>query len=128
MKRLLWGLAWIAVVVWSLFAWGAYGLLDFFGGMAARNADIVTGHPETVEWLSWALTALRGLGLGAIVIVWGLVSLLILAVPAVLGLFLGGSRREPPAAGWRGPRIDQRGSGPFPPSSGQGPIRRIDRR
>src|ERR671918_334348 len=54
MKRLLWGLAWIAVLVWSLFAWGAYGLLDFFGGVAARNADIVTGHPETVEWLSWA--------------------------------------------------------------------------
>ncbi len=52
MKRLLWILAWIAVAVWSLFAWGAYGLLDFFGGMAARNADIVTGHPETVEWLS----------------------------------------------------------------------------
>jgi len=31
MKRLLWILAWIAVAVWSLFAWGAYGLLDFFG-------------------------------------------------------------------------------------------------
>jgi fatty acid desaturase len=123
MKRLLWGLAWIAVLVWSLFAWGAYGLLDFFGGVAARNADIVTGHPETVEWLSWALTALRGLGLGAIVVVWGLVSLLILAVPAVLGLFLGGSRREQ-HADWRG--IDRQGAGPFPP--GQGPVRRIEKR
>jgi hypothetical protein len=126
MKRLLWGLAWIAVLVWSLFAWGAYGLLDFFGGVAARNADIVTGHPETVEWLSWALTALRGLGLGAIVVVWGLVSLLILAVPAVLGLFLGRSRREERADNWRGPRIDQQGPGPFPP--GQGPVRRIQKR
>ena len=128
MRRLLWVLAWIAVAVWSLFAWGAYGLLDFFGGVAARNADIVTGHPETVEWLSWALMTLRGLGLGAIVVVWGLVSLLILAVPAVLGLFLGGSRRDQYVEEWRGPRGDPRRPSPFPPSSGQPLIRRIEKR
>lgn len=128
MKRLLWILAWIAVAVWSLFAWGAYGLLDFFGGFAARNADMVTGHPESVEWLSWALMTLRSLGLGAIVVVWGLVSLVILAVPAVLGLFLGGSRREPYVDDWRGPRIDPHTPAPFPPSPGQHPIRRIEKR
>jgi hypothetical protein len=127
-KRLLWILAWIAVAIWSLFAWGAYGLLDFFGGFAARNADIVTGHPETVEWLSWALMTLRGLGLGAIVFVWGLVSLLILAVPAVLGLFLGSSRQEQRSYDWRGPGIDPRTSVPFPPSSEPPPIRRIEKR
>ena len=128
MRRLLWVFAWIAVALWSLFAWGAYGLLDFFGGVAARNADIVTGHPESVEWLSWALMTLRGLGLGAIVFVWGLVSLLILAVPAVMGLFLGGARRERYVEEWRGPRGDSRTSGPSPSSSGQTPIRRIERR
>jgi hypothetical protein len=128
MRRLLWILAWFAVALWSLFAWGAYGLLDFFGGVAARNADIVTGHPETVEWLSWALTALRGLGLGAIVIVWGLVSLLILAVPAVAGLFLGGSRRDLPVYDRRGPNMSPRAPTPFPPTSGQPPVRWIERR
>jgi hypothetical protein len=128
MKRLLWIFAWIAVAVWSLFAWGAYGLLDFFGGFAARNADIVTGHPETVEWLSWALMSLRSLGLGAIVVVWGVVSLLILAVPAVLGLFLGESRRDLRGDDWRGPRIDPRAPGPFPPPLGQHPIRRLEKR
>ena len=127
MKRLLWILAWIAVAIWSLFAWGAYGLLDVFGAFAARNADIVTGHPETVEWLSWTLMTLRSLGLGAIAIVWGLVSLLILAVPAVLGLFLGGSRREPYADDWREPRFDPRAPGPVPPSPGTSPVRRIER-
>jgi len=125
MKRLLWILAWTAVAIWSLFAWGAYGLLDFFGGVAARNADIVTGHPETVEWLSWALMTLRSLGLGAIAIVWGLVSLLILAVPALLGLLLGETRRDD---NWRGPVIDPRASGPFPPARGSPPVRRIERR
>ena len=128
MKRLLWAFAWIAVALWSLFAWGAYGLLDFFGGVAARNADIVTGHPESVEWLSWALMTLRGLGLGAIVFVWGLVSLLILAVPAVLGLVLGGSRREQYRDEWRGPRGDPRSPVPYPPASGQSQIRQIERR
>ena len=128
MKRLLWILAWSAVAVWSLFAWGTYGLLDFFGGFAARNADVVTGHPETVEWLSWALMTLRGLGLGAIVVVWGLVSLVILAVPALLGLFLGSSSRDQRVEDWRGPRIDPRAPGPLPPSPGQHPIRRIERR
>src|SRR5690348_10051406 len=119
MRRLLWILAWIAVAIWSLFAWGAYGLLDFFGGVAARNADVVTGHPETVEWLSWALTVLRSLGLGAIVILWGFVSLLILAVPAVLGLLLGGSRRDRRDIDWRAPGMDPRASGPFPPPPGE---------
>ena len=128
MKRLLWTLAWITVAIWSLFAWGAYGLLDFFGGLAARNADIVTGHPETVEWLSWALTTLRGLGLGAIVVVWGLVSLLILGVAAVLGLFLGPSSRDRRAYDWQAPGVDPRTSVPFPPSSEPHPVRRIEKR
>jgi hypothetical protein len=128
MRRLLWALAWTAVAIWSLFAWGAYGLLDFFGGVAARNADIVTGHPETVEWLSWALMALRGLGLGAIVIVWGLVSLLILAVPAILGLFLGSDRRDQRAYEWREPGAGPRPSVPFPPSAEVYPPRQIERR
>jgi hypothetical protein len=128
MKRLLWVLAWIAVAFWSLFAWGAYGLLDFFGGVAARNADIVTGHPETVEWLSWALMALRGLGLGAVVIVWALVSLLILAVPVVLGLFLGSARsNDRRIYEWRQPGAGPYPSSPFPPA-GSYPPRQIEKR
>jgi len=71
---------------------------------------------------------LRSLGLGAIVVVWGLVSLVILAVPAVLGLFLGDSRRDRREYDWRGPHFDPRPSDPFPPPSGQAPIRRIEGR
>ena len=130
MRRLLWVLAWIAVAVWSLFAWGAYGLLDFFGGVAARNADVVIGHPETVEWLSWAFAVLRSLGLGAVVFVWGLVSLLILAVPAVLSLFLGRSHPAPGSYDWRGPVTGspRPGANPTILSPSQPPIRRIERR
>jgi hypothetical protein len=129
---MLWILAWIGVAVWSLFAWGAYGLLDLFGGFAARNADVVTNHPETVEWLSWALMTLRSLGLGAILFVWGLVSLLILAVPAVLSFVLSRPDAEPRHPDWR---MQNQGPGTqgsntvdgFPPVPG-GPVRRIERR
>ncbi|MET0528968.1 MAG: hypothetical protein ABW003_11620 [Microvirga sp.] len=123
MRRLLWSVAWIAVAVWSLVAWGAYGLLDLFGDMAVRNADMVGGNPESVEWLAWALATLRGLGLGAIVFVWGLVSLLILAVPAVLGLIIPRSQSVQMREEWRG---YPSGDGYQPPP--QAPIRQIERR
>lgn len=93
MTRFLWLVAGIMVALWSLLAWGAYGLIDLFGSTAARHADVVSSHPETVEWLSWGLAAIRNLGLAAIVFVWGIVALLILAVPAAISIFLGRAAR-----------------------------------
>ncbi|HZH53430.1 MAG TPA: hypothetical protein VEZ16_16310 [Microvirga sp.] len=128
MRRLLWALAWICVALWSLFAWGAYGLFDLFGGVAIRNADIVTGHPETVEWLSWALGVLRGLGLAAIVVVWAVISLLILAVPAILGLFLGHTEPRGRERDWSMQRQYPGGPDRLPPGSADDRVRRIERR
>jgi hypothetical protein len=122
---MLWVLAWTCVALWSLFAWGAYGLFDLFGGVAVRNADIVTGHPETVEWLSWALGVLRSLGLAAIVVVWAAISLLILGVPAILGLFLGRPEARDRHGDWAMQRPYPGKSGPLPPED---PVRRIERR
>ena len=126
MRRLLWILAWVAVAVWSLFAWGAYGLFDLFGDVAVRNADAVTNHPETVEWLSWALSVLRSLGLAAIIVVWAAISLLILAVPTIIGFFLGRSRPEVRPIDWEAHRRNG-GQGGFPPRPGE-PMRRLERR
>jgi hypothetical protein len=126
MRRLLWILAWIGVALWSLFAWGAYGLFDLFGDVAVRNADAVTNHPETVEWLSWALSVLRSLGLAAIVAVWAAISLMILAVPAILGFFLGRSRPETRPLDWNAQR-GHMGQGGFTPRPGA-PVRRIEGR
>jgi hypothetical protein len=89
MGRAIWILAWIAVALWSLFAWGAYALVDVFGDAAVRNADVVTGHPEAVEFLGWALATLRSLGLAAVVVVWGLVSLIVLGIGALLSRLFG---------------------------------------
>jgi|SRR3954463_12586060 hypothetical protein len=70
-----------AALLEFLFAFNAYGLFDLFGGFITRNADALVGDPETVEWLFWFFNGLKNLGLTAILIVWGLVSLCVLAVP-----------------------------------------------
>ena len=84
MMKLIWTFGWAAVAVWSLFAFAAYGLVDLFGGLAARHADVVPGQPETVEWLSGFFLTLRNLGTTLILLVWGFVSLCILSVPWML--------------------------------------------
>jgi hypothetical protein len=67
-----------AALLEFLFAFNAYGLFDLFGGFITRNADALVGDPETVEWLFWFFNGLKNLGLTAILIVWGLVSLCVL--------------------------------------------------
>ena len=147
MTRVLWVFASLGVAVWTLIAWSVYGLVGLFGDVAARNADIVTTHPETVEWLSWGLGAVRNVGLAAVVLVWGLVSLLILAVPALLSFTLGrargqsrGSMTWPPRQHWPGqgsydrhsdePRPGYRDVTPTQPTQPQNSedVRRIERR
>lgn len=127
MRRLLWILAWIGVAVWSLFAWGAYGLFDLFGNVAVRNADVVTNHPETVEWLSCALSVLRSLGLAAIIVVWAAISLMILAVPAILGFFFGRPQPDYDRMDWGRQRPQPPGPSGFPPRA-EDPVRRLERR
>jgi hypothetical protein len=98
--RVVWVLAWVAVAIWSLVAFSAYGLLDLLGGLLARNADTLASDPPTVEWLFWVVSGLKNLGLTAILVVWGFVSLVILAVPWALSRLAG--RAAPPA---RDPRF-----------------------
>jgi hypothetical protein len=135
MSRFVWILAWTAVAIWSLLAWGAYGLLDVFGDVAVRNADVITGDPEIVEFLAWVLATLRSLGLGAVVVVWGLISLLILGTAAILSRLFG--RSAPPAApDWQrtvrtGPDLEPRpptGRNGGPPSAVRDVMRRLDDR
>lgn len=83
--RLLRALAWIVVAVWSLVAFSAYGLLDLVGGLVARHADAFSPDPNVVEWTFRILNGLKDAGLTAILIVWGLVSLAILAGPWTVG-------------------------------------------
>ncbi|NNM73643.1 hypothetical protein [Enterovirga aerilata] len=81
MRRLLWAAGWVGVFFWSLFALAAYGLIDLVGGAFMRNADVFSSDPGTVEWLFNLFGWIRGFSTSAVLVVWGLVSLAILAVP-----------------------------------------------
>ena len=81
MKRLLWAAGWVGVFFWSLFALAAYGLVDLVGGTFMRNADAFSADPGTVEQLFNLFSWIRGFSTSAILVIWGLVSLAILAVP-----------------------------------------------
>lgn len=87
MRRLLWAAAWVGVFFWSVFALLAYGLVDFVGGTFMRHADVFSTDPGTVESLFNLFGWIRGFSTSAITVVWGLVSLAILAVPWLFDRF-----------------------------------------
>jgi hypothetical protein len=81
MRRVLWAAGWVGVFFWSLFAFAAYGLLDVTGGAFMRNADMFSSDPGTVEALFNLFSWIRGVSTSVVLVVWGVVSLAILAVP-----------------------------------------------
>jgi hypothetical protein len=99
MRHLARILAVLAVVFWSLFAWGAYALVGWVGDLVTTNADWFTGHADTVVWLSWATNLLTNIGLAGVVMVWLIGIALILAIPKALRLV--GRRAQRPVK--RGP-------------------------
>lgn len=99
--RLLWVFGWIGVALWSLFCLVAYGLIDVVGRLFMNNADMYSDNPETVEWIWRLLNGLHTVSTGAVLVIWALVSLMILAVPWLLGRLAAGPaaaslRRAPP--------------------------------
>lgn len=93
MTRLVWFAGWMAVAVWSLFAAAGYLFVDVLGGVAMRNADLFSADPETVEQIFTLFSWLHGLSTSIVLVVWGFVSLAILAVPWLLDRLVG---RRPP--------------------------------
>ena len=85
MTRLLWAAGWVGVFFWSVFALATYGFVDLLGGVFMRNADMFSTDPGTVEWLFGLFGWVRSFSTGAILVIWGLVSLAILAVPWLVG-------------------------------------------
>lgn len=53
MKKLVWPVIAIGLLIWSGLAWMAHSLVGWGGNLASSNADIVTPVPEAVEWMSW---------------------------------------------------------------------------
>lgn len=109
MRRAVWLAAWAGVAIWSLFCAAFYGVVNVIGGWFARNADMVSSDPQVVEWTWRVLSAVHSLSTSAVLVGWGLVSLMILAVPWLL------DRLASPGPGGPAMRVTR---GPFRPGAG----------
>lgn len=116
-RRIAWAVAAMAFALWSLLAWGAYGLADGLLGWGATNAGAVidggrdlasaagVGRPvgQAADALGLEGLASGGLGLlravlaPAVIVLWAVGAALLLAAPWLLsrfgGLLAGWSRR-----------------------------------
>ncbi len=121
MRRLVWALAWTAVAIWSLLAWGAYGLLDLVGGLAAGGAGSIAVDPSVGAGIAWVVNAVKGLGLFAILALWGFVSVVILAFGWLMARVAGGPGRVDVSYYQVGPSVHPPQG--YPPGAYPGPPR-----
>lgn len=91
MRRLLWAFGWVGVAIWSLMCALAYGLFDLVGRGFMRSADSWSSSPETVEGIWKFFSVLHSFSTGAVLVVWAIVSLMILAVPWTIDRLAGPS-------------------------------------
>jgi hypothetical protein len=120
MRRLLWAFGWVGVAFWSLMCALAYGLFDLVGRGFMRNADSFSSSPETVESIWKFFSFVHSFSTGAVLVVWAIVSLMILAVPWAIDRTVGRPdprAMQPPQGGpYRGfGRPDPRGVIDLPP-------------
>jgi hypothetical protein len=104
MKAVIWLFATAIFGLWSVFAWAAHSLIGWAGQSGARHADWLTGHPETVEWLSWGAANFGSVGEGLVVVIWAIGSVVIVGA-AILGNALWlrwRSGRGPLTGQWQG--------------------------
>jgi hypothetical protein len=89
MKKAVWAVIGLGLMIWSALAWFVHSLVGWGGALASGNADIVTPHAETVEWLSWL--ALFGTDVGQ----WIVIAVWVLGVLLALVLGFAGNRILP---------------------------------
>lgn len=70
MQRVIWIVAAIGFLLWSLMAWLGYAVLGWVGDFTASNAGRLTAGAEMSEWLAWAAEVIGAAGGTLIVILW----------------------------------------------------------
>lgn len=80
MSILLWPVAILVFLAWSLAAWIAYSLSDWLAGLVASAASGVLSA-ELGPWAQWLLSSMGDIIQIAIAVLWGIIGLLILWSP-----------------------------------------------
>ncbi|MDX2144051.1 MAG: hypothetical protein SFV19_11895 [Rhodospirillaceae bacterium] len=93
MAKLVWMCAWIAVVVWSLLCWAAFGLIDVASGLATGSSgmfsEILPGSEPRVRGLA---DLADDVGEVLLFITWIGVGAMILGGAWLFAQFTGGAR------------------------------------
>lgn len=89
MTRFVWGVAGVAILVWSGVAWLGHGLVGWIAAFASSNADQLTLGPDLAGLLAWLAGVLGAAGGIVIVLVWLAGCVAIAVVAAVLSRLLG---------------------------------------
>ena len=80
MKRAILGAKAILLLLWTALAFGAYAAVNLVGDLIIRNADILPVPPEGLELISWLLLAAQKISFGAVVVVWLVGAVAIVAI------------------------------------------------
>lgn len=95
MRTLMWTVAWIGVAIWSMIAWFGHAMIGVLGAVFGGGGVTTDFGPIGGTGLQNLVDGMADLGQGAVLVVWAIVSLMILAVPAVLGRLFGRRRSSP---------------------------------
>lgn len=81
MRFLTWSFAFVALLVWTMVAWLLFSLSDW---LAALAGGLISGvfSAEIDPWVTWLTASLGNIIQGLVVVLWFVVGLVILAVPA----------------------------------------------
>ena len=96
MRGLIWTITWLIVAVWSAVAALTWWVIDGVTGLAARHADQMANDPVSIEWINTMALWLQSFGSVAMVIVWGLVALVILAFGWIIAKLAGNLAQSNP--------------------------------
>ena len=83
MGRLVWGIAGLGLLAWTLLAWLGHAVIEWGSGLAASGAIALPVTGEAADWLSWSALLLGNVSEVVVIIVWALGAAMILAVAAV---------------------------------------------
>ncbi len=92
MRISVWGVALVALVVWSLLAWGGHALLDLSSDWAAANADKISSVPDIVEWASWGFRSLGNASEIVVMIAWAVGVIPIVGAAIFISWLLSGRK------------------------------------
>jgi hypothetical protein len=93
MRKIIWGLGWIGVAVWTAVSLGAYAFLRVFGDVARGAAGYVPGFPVDPLSPAWLVDVGANASLFAVTSGWLIGCAVILVPTALVAMFFRRKRR-----------------------------------